>query len=155
MCVCVCVCVWNRLCKYSTMKHRPPIYCPISACVLTQMRPYTLLLSNNFNERKKNKKKNGGLKPDPYKIWLDEYGRCTKNVTPACSVFTGRGRVGIGGRDPFMWQQSGCSNNDVVLALWTGMLAGFLSVYPSAARQWHSMTDIKLSLPQCNNGIRL
>lgn len=54
-----------------------------------------------------------------------------------------------------MWQQRGGSNNDVVLKLWTGLLAGFLRVNPSAARQLHSMTDIKLSLPKCNNGISL
>lgn len=54
-----------------------------------------------------------------------------------------------------MWQQRGSSNNDVVLELWTRILAGFLSVCPSAARQSHSTTDIKLSLPKCNKGISL
>lgn len=43
----------------------------------------------------------------------------------------------------------GSSNNDVVLELWTGMLAEFLRVYPSAVGSLHSKTDIKLSLPKC------
>lgn len=44
----------------------------------------------------------------------------------------------------------GSSNNDVVLELWTGMLAEFLRVYPSAVGSLHSITDIKLSLPKCS-----
>lgn len=54
-----------------------------------------------------------------------------------------------------MWQQRGGSNNDVVLELWTGILAGFLRVYPSAAGQSHSTTDMKPSLPKYNNRINL
>lgn len=100
------------------------------------------------------------MKSDKQQIgWMKTWG-CTKTWhQPAVYVQDGGGGV-LGSwcrkksrRGPLMWQQRGCSNNDVVLELWTGMLAGLLRVYASAAGRLHSMTDIKLSLPKCNNGI--
>ena len=97
VCLCVCVCVWNRLCKYSTMKHRPPIYCPISACVLTQMRPYTLLLSNNFNEQKKKKKKKVGWSLTRSKIGWMNMGDALKTWHQPAVYLQEGGGWGLGG----------------------------------------------------------
>lgn len=155
MCLCVCVCETDCAKREPRSTNLPFIvpFLPVSWHKRDPIHCYSAITLTS--EKKKEKKKKVRWSLTGCKIGWMNMGDALKRDTSLQCILQEGGGWGLGGRDPFMWQQSGCSNNDVVLALWTGMLAGFLRVYPSAARQWHSMTDIKLSLLQCNNGIRL
>lgn len=138
------MCAWKS-CIWCCYSHQPPIY----------WDPYILILSNKSNEWQKKNNMGWALK--------SENGRCTE-TWPSLEFIYRKGEGDFGlmvrvkrtGGILSCGKQRGCSNNDVVLELWTEMLAGLLKkVYPSAAGQLHNMTHIKLSLPKCNNGISL
>lgn len=145
MCVCVyemdvCKCIAANRALWSWSLHKSPLCLSVS---LFPCKQYILW-----------HKKSGQVT-----IYMDDsMGSGLKRDTSLQFIYwTGRGFSACGARKKsrrgsLMWQQR---NNNVVLELWIGMLAGFLCVYPSAVEQLYSRTDIKLSLPHCNNATSL